>query len=326
MNSNANAIIPRRCFMSSALALLSSQSESEIPNISPLDLGVQVSSVSCPMPALPPQSSPHAVSDNHPTLFTSDLPQNFGLIAPSPFIAPSPPPLSDFGPVLPSTPPAPAGFTNFTINISPTGTIISSSAPVLAPAAPTHSLPLTFNNSFNTPQPAPPPPPHLSTPFLPPTADPNVPNAKWVLLCRRFPATQLAAHKWTWTAGDWLPEYEHPPISRITAVWDEWADGIEGCIPVELLTKTWGAGWKRNIGKLKTENNRRMKIIKLVQELSALPGWSVDFATTFLSEQYEPRYKARAFSDYLTKDNGKNKPAVLKAADLYLKQRRQRCT
>ncbi|KAJ7461061.1 hypothetical protein FB451DRAFT_1181418 [Mycena latifolia] len=88
----------------------------------------------------------------------------------------------------------------------------------------------------------------------------------------------------------------------------------------------WGAGWKRNIGKLKTENNRRMKIIKFVQELAALPGWSVDLATTFLSEQYEPRYKARAFSDYLTKDNRKNKPAVLKAADLYLKQRRQRCT
>jgi hypothetical protein len=89
-----------------------------------------------------------------------------------------------------------------------------------------------------------------------------------------------------------------------------------GCIPVEQLTNVWGAKWKRNTGKLKTESNRRMKIVTLVQELAARPGWNIKVAIRFLSERYEPKYQARAFADYLTKAN---RPAVLSAADVYLK-------
>jgi hypothetical protein len=139
---------------------------------------------------------------------------------------------------------------------------------------------------------------------------------KWQILCRKFPASQLAAHEWTWISGDWLPVYTYPPITKITAVWTEWVDGVGGCIPVEQLTKTWEAAWRRNIGKLKVESNRRMKIVSLVQELASKPGWSVQIALRFLSEEYEPKYQARAFSDYLTKAN---KPMVLIAAEKYRK-------
>lgn len=85
---------------------------------------------------------------------------------------------------------------------------------------------------------------------------------------------------------------------------------------MEQLTKTWGAKWKCNSGTVKTESNRRMKIVNLVQELAVRPRWNIKVAIRFLSERYEPKYRARAFSDYLTTAN---KPAVFTAADVFQK-------
>ncbi|KAJ6482254.1 hypothetical protein DFH09DRAFT_1292237 [Mycena vulgaris] len=248
---------------------------------------------------------------------STSLPRNFGLIAPSAFVAPSPPS------------PPPALFPTLTINISPTGAVASSLPPQAAPFF-SSSIPLSqsssFNNSFNIPPPPPPSVPHLSAPSTPAhvsTLDADVPNTKWEVLCRKFPPSQLAAHKWTWTSGNWIPVYEFPYIADITSVWMEWVDGVDGCIPVEMLTKTWpsrgGQNWMRNLGKLKTESSRRMKIVKLVQDLAMRPRWSVDTALRFLAEKYEPRYKVRAFAKYLTDDKGANISAVFIAADTFLR-------
>ncbi|KAJ6620586.1 hypothetical protein B0H10DRAFT_1945895 [Mycena sp. CBHHK59/15] len=279
----------------------------------------EVAALSCPVPLLP-SLPPQAPLPLIPTPMS--LPQNFGLLAPSPFVAPPLP----TRPSLPSPQSLP-GFSNFTINISLTGTIISSSpqtAPVPLPSpVPLSHSPLSYsspmtNNAFNVPRC--PSAPHLSPPPLASIADvgtdadANVPNAKWEILCQKFSASQLASHRWTWTSSDWLPEYEYPPITQITKVWTEWTDRIGGCLSVEALTKTWGASWHRNIRKLKVESNRRMKIVKLVQELAMRPGWSVPVAVRFLTETYEPKYQARAFSDYLTKANW---PVVLAAADVW---------
>ncbi|KAJ6558625.1 hypothetical protein DFH09DRAFT_1084138 [Mycena vulgaris] len=224
-----------------------------------------------------PSKSRRAAPIPFPAPFAS-LPQNFGLLAPSPFVAqPSPPSASS------------APFPNFTINISSGGTVISGiqqTTPFL-PTPLLQSSSLTVNNSFNAPPPPLPPAPQLSMPFTPApdpdlVLDSNVPNAKWEMLCRKFSTSQLAAHKWSWTAGDWLPTYEHPPISQIMAVWNEWVRGVEGCIPIEMLTRTWGGSWKHNIGKVKTESSRHMKIVTLVQELAARPRWSDDFLGDFL--------------------------------------------
>ncbi|KAJ7031080.1 hypothetical protein C8F04DRAFT_1111482 [Mycena alexandri] len=241
----------------------------------------EVAKMSCPLPPLPPQFALPA-----PPSFPSSAPSTLSPFAPaipSPFVAPAIP-----GPVPTFTVP------NFTINISPAGTLISSSLSASLPLPPTHSTlsPFSINTSSNMPLPVP-PPPHLSIPFTP-----------------------LAAHQWKWLAGDWLPEYKHPTLKQITDIWGEWVDGIGGCIPVEILTRTWGPKWKQNIGKRKTENSRRMKVVTLIQELAMRPGWNIAVVLRFLSEKYEPKYQARAFCDYLTKDT---RPAVFTAADFYLK-------
>ncbi|KAJ7017767.1 hypothetical protein C8F04DRAFT_1154470 [Mycena alexandri] len=262
----------------------------------------EVAKMSCPLPPLPPQfTAPPSFPSSAPSALSP-----FAPAIPSPFVAPAIP-----GPVPMFTVP------NFTINISPAGTLISSSSSASLPLPPTHSTlsPFSINTSSNMPLPVP-PPPHLSIPFTPIGQDASIPASKWASLCSKFPASQLAAHQWKWLAGDWLPEYEHPTLKQITDIWGEWVDGIGGCIPVEILTRTWGPKWKQNIGKRKTENSRRMKVVTLIQDLAMRPGWNIAVALRFISEKYEPRYQARAFCDYLTKDT---RPAVFTAADFYLK-------
>jgi hypothetical protein len=52
----------------------------------------------------------------------------------------------------------------------------------------------------------------------------------------------------------------------------------------------------------------------LICELSKKPNWDLPLALRFLQQRYEPTFKARAFSEFLTKGNRIGFQEVLKAA------------
>jgi hypothetical protein len=58
-------------------------------------------------------------------------------------------------------------------------------------------------------------------------------------------------------------------------------------------------------------------VVDLVTELSRKPRWDVPLALRFLLEKYEPKYKARRFSEYLTGKNRTGFKEVLDAATRY---------
>ena len=132
----------------------------------------------------------------------------------------------------------------------------------------------------------------------------------------RFSESQLRQHQWEWVVKDkdWLPIYKYQQVTTISDIWDKWAQGLHGFLSVRDLTERWGARWRRNDAGQRTESSRRKKVIDLVTELSSKHLWNVSLALRFLQERYEPRYKARGFCDYLTKEN---KNAVLRAAISY---------
>jgi hypothetical protein len=139
---------------------------------------------------------------------------------------------------------------------------------------------------------------------------------KWAELIARFDEVQLRRHAWEWVCKDkdWLPIYKYQPVTTISDIWCEWAEGVGGFLSVRELTECWGARWRRNDAGQRTEASRRKKVIDLVTELSSKHLWNVNLALRFLRDQYEPKYKARGFCDYLTKEG---KSAVLCAAIRY---------
>jgi hypothetical protein len=173
---------------------------------------------------------------------------------------------------------------------------------VTATAHTTHSLPLEL-------------------PTLPasrPSAEHGDPakEEKWAQLTARFDESRLRQHVWEWVSKDkdWLPVYKYQPVTTISDIWVEWAEGVGGFLSVRDLTECWGARWRRNDAGQRTESSRRKKVIDLVTELSSKHLWDVNLALRFLHDLYEPTYKARSFCDYLTKENRK---AVLCAAISY---------
>jgi hypothetical protein len=100
-------------------------------------------------------------------------------------------------------------------------------------------------------------------------------------------------------------------VTTISDIWIEWAEGVDGFLPVRDLTERWGARWRRNDAGQRTEASRHRKVVDLVNELSLKHLWNVNLALRFLQDRYEPRYKARSFCDYLTKEN---RDVVLRAA------------
>jgi hypothetical protein len=198
------------------------------------------------------------------------------------------PPLPLALPALPST---------ITINLSG-----SPSSPVTATAHTTYSPP--SQPIFPAPS-----PPSSSV------SDP-VQEQRWADLLARFDETQLRRHAWDWVAKDkdWLPIYKYQPVTDISDIWVEWAEGVDGFLSVRDLTERWGARWRRNDAGQRTESSRRKKVIDLVTELSSKHLWNVNLTLRFLRDRYEPKYKARSFCDYLTKEN---KGAVLQAAMSY---------
>jgi hypothetical protein len=58
-------------------------------------------------------------------------------------------------------------------------------------------------------------------------------------------------------------------------------------------------------------------IVDLVSELLKKPNWDLPLTLRFLQQKYEPSFKARAFSEFLTKGNHAGFQEVLKAAMSY---------
>ncbi|GBE89075.1 hypothetical protein SCP_1500780 [Sparassis crispa] len=112
--------------------------------------------------------------------------------------------------------------------------------------------------------------PMTSTPLssLVPQNSSLTPQAlKWAVLAHKHGDEQLQQHAQWDFHGEWLPYYEYQSVRRITDIWMEWAEGIRNYLPVWLLCEEWGANWHRNVPKLKTEANRRIKVIQLVEAL-----------------------------------------------------------
>jgi len=166
----------------------------------------------------------------------------------------------------------------------------------------THSLPLQ--------------PPAL--PDLRPFAEHGDPaqELKWAELTVRFDESRLRRHAWEWVSKDrdWLPIYKYQPVATISDIWSEWAEGVGGFLSVRDLTERWSARWRRNDAGQRTEASRRKKVVDLVTELSSKHLWNVNLALRFLRDQYEPKYKARGFCDFLTKEG---RSVVLCAAISY---------
>jgi hypothetical protein len=144
-----------------------------------------------------------------------------------------------------------------------------------------------------------------------------------------FTYERIAKHVFEWETKheDWLPRFESfwRPKGRDLTVEDIWREdrfGIEGTFSIQELTARWGARWKRNEPRLKTEAGRRKKIIQLVEELGGKVNWTTDLALRFLHEKYPIDSKstvahlrtARSFMEYLNK---KTKEAILEASNSY---------
>lgn len=118
----------------------------------------------------------------------------------------------------------------------------------------------------------------------------------------------------------WLPFYRFQPLARITDIWKEFDEGLNGFLPVRDLNNTWGAKWRRNIAGLETEAARRNKVVELVQKLAKKPCWDVAHALRFIQDQYEGRMTPRAFCDFLQANRGAGIISALRVAESYAVQ------
>lgn len=140
---------------------------------------------------------------------------------------------------------------------------------------------------------------------------------QWAALVAKFKAGSLYKHSWEWVGGEFLPIYTFQTIGRITEIWDEYANGLNGFLAVRDLNEHWQARWRRNVNTLRTENCRRKKVTTLVETLARKPNWNSGLALRFLRERYENHpdlKKPRAFCEYLQKGGGIGLKEVLVAA------------
>lgn len=186
----------------------------------------------------------------------------------------------------------------------------------------TSPLHFPITNYFNPPSSPFLPPPSAATSqptplrpvnYPPPAPFGSSPEERQNYYFQRYTPGRFRKHCPEWVNGDWLPRYKYSAADAIWDYWVEWKDGADGYISVEELNTVWGAKWRRNIAALKTESGRRMKVIKLITELSLKPRWNVNLVKRFITDKYAAHYRARAFADYLTK----NQAVVVAAAANY---------
>ncbi|KAJ7712581.1 hypothetical protein B0H16DRAFT_1743980 [Mycena metata] len=133
--------------------------------------------------------------------------------------------------------------------------------------------------------------------------------------CSVFPNSRDMVFEVLSVLLDWVPQYKDATNAK--AIWDywvEWREGMNGFIAVEELTTIWEAKWRRNIGGLKSENTRRMKVVNLILEPDKTPNWNINLVRRFITEKYASYFAARAFVEFL---KPVNRAAVIAAANNY---------
>ncbi|KIJ09466.1 hypothetical protein PAXINDRAFT_17452 [Paxillus involutus ATCC 200175] len=117
----------------------------------------------------------------------------------------------------------------------------------------------------------------LSVAALPPTSagetGDDVKARVWRELTIKFSELCLWKHAWKWREHDhqYVPFYTPQKVTTIREVWEEHASGLNGFLAERDLTEMWGAKWKCDIGKIKTEWGCRQRIIRLVNRLCEKP-------------------------------------------------------
>jgi hypothetical protein len=192
----------------------------------------------------------------------------------------------------PSTGSMPASFSPASLLFSQPADIMLPHTPVLDPLRPVTNLPDPVHHQAET-------------------AD----VIAWHALVQQFGEVRIRKHQWEWVTSSqtWLPHYRFKTVQKISQIWNEYSDGLDGCLSVRELNATWGPKWKRNIAGLKSEATRRKKLVDLIEKLAAKHRWDTKLALRFVRERYEAKYSPRAFCDYLHT----NLSDVLRVAESY---------
>lgn len=178
----------------------------------------------------------------------------------------------------------------------------------------THRL-QTTNMSTSTPASTSTPTPTLSA--VAAVASEGVTKAaQWKGLTDKFDETRMRQHQWEYNK-DYMPIYRYQPAPRICDIWVEWSTGLNGYLPVRNLNEAWGARWRRGDRGQSTESSRRMRVVELINKLSAKSGWDLALAQRFLLERYEGKMTTRKFCDYIQKNGGAGSNEIMKAALSY---------
>ncbi|KAJ3492579.1 hypothetical protein NLJ89_g11203 [Agrocybe chaxingu] len=121
---------------------------------------------------------------------------------------------------------------------------------------------------------------------------------------------KLKNHMFEWCPkrDEWLPlftDFWKPSKAGAPTplqIWKEHTEGMDGFMSIEQLTEHWGARWKRNEARLRTESARRGRVVELIKKLSSQPNWNVE--------------KAR-FIEYLQKKGAGNIDLIINASSTY---------
>lgn len=103
--------------------------------------------------------------------------------------------------------------------------------------------------------------------------------------------------------GEWLPIFKgfwkpaRGGAPNYDELWKEYAVGYPDRLSFVELEKNWGARWKRDDKGIKAEFQRRIKVIRLIKQLSEQQDWTVPKALDFLRERYS--IDSKSPKDYL---------------------------
>jgi len=104
-------------------------------------------------------------------------------------------------------------------------------------------------------------------------------------LVRKY-AGKIRHHQFTWTKygsanrpDEWLPIYLFRQGASLIEIWEEWSEGLDGCLSVRQLEEGWAARWRRGVSGQKTEMSRRRLVVqKVIEPLAAKTHWNIQLA------------------------------------------------
>ena len=126
----------------------------------------------------------------------------------------------------------------------------------------------------------------------------------------------MRKHEWQYDT-DYLPLYHFQQVTHICNIWTEWSTGLNGFLPVRNLNEGWGSRWRKGDRGQGTENCRRARVVELIEQLTAKPGWDLALALRFLHERYEGGTTPHKFCDYIQRTSGVGTQDILKASSSY---------